>query len=271
MSDVTYVLGHAERELSRLQVQARLLEPVTRQFLVEAGITTGMRVLDVGSGAGDVAFLVAEIVGPSGAVIGTDKAASAVTAATQNVRNKSLPNVTFSEGDPARMSFDEPFDAVVGRYVLLFQAEPELMVRKLARHVRPGGLLVFHEPDWVNARSVPPAPTYDRCCAWINDAFLHSGIDANMASRLYATFIRAGLVAPWMRMQTFIAGGLACADFLQAVADLVETLVPTIERLSIATATEVGAATLAERLKREASANDSVIVGRSEIAIWARA
>src|ERR1700674_2891461 len=125
MSDVTYVLGHAERELARLQVQARLLEPVTRQFLVEAGITTGMRVLDVGSGAGDVAFLAAEIVGRSGAVIGTDKAASAVTAATQNVRNRGLPNVSFSEVDPARMSFDQPFDAVVGRSVLLFQAEPE--------------------------------------------------------------------------------------------------------------------------------------------------
>jgi SAM-dependent methyltransferase len=181
-----------------------------------------------------------------------------------------LPNVSFAEGDPAQMSFDQPFDAVVGRYVLLFQAEPEVMVGKLARHVRPGGLLVFHEPDWVNARSVPPAPTYDRCCAWINDAFLRSRIDANMISRLYAIFIGAGLNAPQMRMRTFIAGGLACGDFLQAVADLIETLVPTIERLSIASAAEVGTATLAERLQREISANDSVIVGRSEVAIWAR-
>jgi ubiquinone/menaquinone biosynthesis C-methylase UbiE len=249
MSDATYVLGHAERELSRLQNQARLLAPITRKFFIEAGITTGMRVLDVGSGAGDVAFLVAEIVGPSGAVIGTDKAASAVNAATQNVRNKGLPHVSFTEGDPAQMSFDQPFDAVVGRYVLLFQAEPEVTVRKLARHVRPGGLLAFHEPDWVSARSAPPAPTYDRCCAWINDAFLHSGIDTNMASRLYATFVRAGLVAPQMRMQTFIA---------------------TLERLSIATAKEVGAATLAKRLQHEISAKNSAIVGRSEVAIWAR-
>jgi ubiquinone/menaquinone biosynthesis C-methylase UbiE len=54
-----------------------------------------MRLLDVGSGAGDVAFLVADLVGPSGAVIGTDRAASAVKAATQSARHKGLPNVSL--------------------------------------------------------------------------------------------------------------------------------------------------------------------------------
>ena len=44
------------RELERLRLQAKLVDPITRQFLTEAGIVTGMRVLDIGSGAGDVAF-----------------------------------------------------------------------------------------------------------------------------------------------------------------------------------------------------------------------
>lgn len=51
----TYVLGHTDHQLRRLRAQARFLEPVTRRFLREAGLTEGMRVLDVGSGAGDVA------------------------------------------------------------------------------------------------------------------------------------------------------------------------------------------------------------------------
>ena len=50
-----YALGHSERELTRLGVQARLVDPITRRFFLEAGIEPGMRVLDVGSGAGDVA------------------------------------------------------------------------------------------------------------------------------------------------------------------------------------------------------------------------
>jgi hypothetical protein len=51
-----YLLGHSDRELERLRVQARFIEPITRRFFVDAGIAPGMRVLDVGSGVGDVAI-----------------------------------------------------------------------------------------------------------------------------------------------------------------------------------------------------------------------
>jgi hypothetical protein len=204
MTKPAYVLGHSDRELSRLRVQARLLEPATRQIFREAGIDAGMRVLDIGSGAGDVAFLTAAL------------------------------------------------------------------VRKVARHVRPGGLVIFHEPDWVGARSIPPAPTYERCCGWIRETFRLAGTDSNMAAKLFTTFIRAGLAAPQMRMQTFIGGGAASADFLQALADLIETLIPSMEQLGVATLSEVDVETLVERLMHEATENGSVIVGRAEIGAWAR-
>ena len=58
-----YLLGHDPDELRRLNAQARVIDPITRRFFQAAGIGPGMRVLDVGSGAGDVAFLAAEIVG----------------------------------------------------------------------------------------------------------------------------------------------------------------------------------------------------------------
>lgn len=270
MSNPAYVLGHSDQEIARLRVQARLLEPATRQFLRDAGVTSGMRVLDIGSGAGDVAFLAAELVGQSGEVIGSDTATAAVAAATRAAEEAGLGNVTFREGDPAYMEFDQRFDAIVGRYVLLFQANPAEMLRKLSRHVRPGGLVVFHEPDWVSARSAPRAPTYDRCVGWIRDTFRTAGTDSDMASRLYTAFIGAGLPAPSMRMQTFIGGGATCSEFLQAVADLVGSLVPTMERQGITTAAEADVATLAERLKLEVAATRSVVVGRSEVGAWTR-
>jgi ubiquinone/menaquinone biosynthesis C-methylase UbiE len=67
-----YVLGHSAQELQRLTLQARLLAPITRRLLLAAGVASGMRVLDVGSGMGDVAFLAAELVGPAGHVVGAD-------------------------------------------------------------------------------------------------------------------------------------------------------------------------------------------------------
>jgi SAM-dependent methyltransferase len=265
----TYILGHSDREVSRLQAQARLIAPATRQIFREAGISSGMRVLDIGSGAGDVAFLAAEIVGTSGEVVGTDLVAPAIAAATCGAAERRLTKVSFRQGDPAEMDFDRPFDAVVGRYVLLFQAEPAELVRKVSRHVRPGGVVVFHEPDWAGARSIPPAPTYERCCGWIRETFRLAGTDGNMAGQLFATFVRAGL-KPRMSMQTFIGGGAACAHFLQAVAELVGSIVPTMERLGVATISEVDVATLPDRLMREAMLNGSTIIGRSEVGAWAR-
>ncbi len=89
-SNPQYVLGHSDHELNRLRAQARFLEPVTRQFLREAGVRQGMRVLDVGSGAGEVAFLAAELVDEAGSVVGADKVAAAAEAATLAARKSSL-------------------------------------------------------------------------------------------------------------------------------------------------------------------------------------
>ena len=270
MQNPGYVLGHSQSELSRLRAQAQFLESATRAFLHDAGLSPGMRILDVGSGAGDVAFLARDFVGQDGTVIGTDKVEAAVEAATANARVRGLGNVSFRVGDPAAMSFEQPFDAVVGRYVLLFQADAGAMLQALARKVRPGGLVVFHEPDWVNARSVPAVPTYERCCRWVQDVFRLSGTDSNMADRLYDSFLRAGLREPSMRLQTFIGGGAASNGFLDALSDIITTLMSAMERLGVTTQAEVHIATLADRLKREVNEKGSVIIGRSEVGIWAR-
>jgi SAM-dependent methyltransferase len=229
-----------------------------------------MRILDVGSGTGDVAFLAADLVGDKGAVVGVDRAPAASQTARRRAEGRSICNVWFREGDPAEMTFEEPFDAVVGRYVLLFQADAAQMLRRLARRVRAGGVIVFHEPDWGLVRSFPAAPTYDRCCRWIIAAANLGGSNWNMADKLYGVFVDAGLPAPTMRMTTFIGGGTDAGEWLRAVAQIADTLLPAMEEFGVATAAEVGLATLAERMTQEVAELNSVIFGRSEIGAWSR-
>src|SRR5262249_27711800 len=234
MGSSSYVLGHSDRELARLSRQAQLIDPITRRFLIAAGIVPGMRVLDVGSGAGDVALLAADLVGASGEVVGTDRSPAALATARRRTDARSTRNVVFLEGDPAEMTFDRPFDAVIGRYVLMFQRDPTAMLRRLAAYVRRGGLIFFHEVDVDGARSFPPAPTYDRCWQWLRETFRLSGADTRMGIHLFSAFIAAGLPAPSMQLEALIAGAPNNADLLHLAADIVGTLADAMERLGVA-------------------------------------
>jgi ubiquinone/menaquinone biosynthesis C-methylase UbiE len=265
-----YALGHSERELDRLSAQARLIDPITRQFFREAGIAPGMRVLDVGSGAGDVAFLVSELVGDTGEVVGIDRAPGALTVARARADADARRNISFLEGDPTRLACERSFDAVVGRYVLQFQPDPVAMLRQLVSYLHPGGILAFHELDWDGVRSFPPLPTYDQCCKWIVETLRVLGAETRMGVRLHSTFVAAGLPAPSMRLAALIGGGVNGADHLELATDFVETHLPAMERLGVATAADIGVETLSERMRREVMSSDCVIVGRTEIAAWTR-
>jgi SAM-dependent methyltransferase len=225
-------------------------------------------VLDVGSGAGDVAFLVADLVGDSGEVVGVERAPNAVAGAQARADAQSRWNVYFRQGDPAQMSFDRPFDAVVGRYVLQFQPDPAAMLGKLAVHVKPGGVIVFHEVDWDGVRSCPPSPTYEQCCGWIRATLRLLNVETRMGIKLHAAFLAAGLPAPTMRLEAVIGGPAHVSDRLRLLANQVETMLPEMERLGVTTAAEIALGTLVERMDDEIHAKSSVIVGRSEVGAW---
>jgi ubiquinone/menaquinone biosynthesis C-methylase UbiE len=264
-----YVLGHSALELERLRRQAQLVNPITRQYLIEAGIAPGMRVLDVGSGVGDVPFLAAELVGPSGEVVGVDRSPDALGLARSRAKERSLANVTFRENELSAMAFDQLFDAAIGRYVLCFQPDPAALLRKISHLVRPGGIVLFHEPDRKQMRSYPPVPTYDTISEWIDETFRRTGMDVRMGIKLYSTFLAAGLAEPTMRLHATI-GGAKALDEVHFESDVAVTLATAMEETGVATADELGADSLVDRIVQEMTANQSVIVGRAEIGGWTR-
>jgi SAM-dependent methyltransferase len=95
-----------------------------------------MRVLDLGSGAGDVARLAAKLVGPGGSVVGIERDPAAVTLAR---RRTGTANVEFRVGDAQTLEdVEDGFDAVVGRLILMYMppARGDRRSRRL-RHLPP--------------------------------------------------------------------------------------------------------------------------------------
>lgn len=264
----TYALGHSQEELDRLKTQARLIDPITQRFFREAGIRPGMRVLDVGCGAGDTSVLLAEMVGERGEVVGVDRAPAAIAAA--QAKGGTRRNLQFLQGDPAQMSFERPFDAVAGRFILMFQTHPTAMLRRLASHLRPGGLLVFHELDYEGISSFPPVPTFEQLKRWNAETTRLYGADPHMGAKLLAAFITAGLPATTVRVEALSGKGAASADLLLLARNLTRSLLPEMDRLGVATRAEVRLETLLERMLGEAVATDSIVVGHLQVGAWCR-
>jgi protein-L-isoaspartate O-methyltransferase len=263
-----YALGHTAAELRRLEAQARLINPISRRFFTSAGIGPGMRVLDVGTGAGDVAMLLADLVGPTGQVIGTDLATTAVETARRRVAAAGYNNIDVRHGDPAELDF-EPFDAIAGRYVLQFRAEPGTSLARIIRQLRPGGVVVFHELDWDGARSTPVSPTYDQVCKWCSSTIEASGAQIRLGAALSSVFQAAKLPPPELRLESVIASGPDTIDAIHLVTDLLETLLPAMLRLGFVGEGEVDLPNLPGQILEEVG-EQGTLIGRSEVGAWCR-
>ena len=143
-----YVLGNHPDELARLDAQASSIERPTRLLLQAAGLTAGMRVLDLGTGLGHVARLAGEVVGPTGSVVGIDRSADALAVARERTAQAKMAHVTFVEGNVIDWRSADGFDAIVGRLLLFHAPDPLAVVRHHLQNLRPGGLFVAIDFDY---------------------------------------------------------------------------------------------------------------------------
>jgi precorrin-6B methylase 2 len=267
----TYAMGRTEHEEQRLLRQAARHADSTRQLLAAAGIGPGMTVLDLGSGAGDVAMLAAELVGPAGRVVGVDMNSAILETARRRAAAAGHANVSFVAGDLGEFLPDGAVDALVGRAILLHLPEPAAVLRRLVPFLRPGGVAAFYEPDLtVPQFSYPPSPIADRVNGWVRAALAHAGVTMNTGMRLHQTFLGAGLEAPQMTVYARVGGSRAFIEELAAGAtENVRSLLPVMLDAGIATEQEVEIETLAARYGADALQRGSVIRSSFWMGAWA--
>ena len=263
-----YVLGASEAEHSRLLRQATRLEPFTERLFRDAGIGPGQRVLDVGSGVGDVAFLVARLVGPTGEVVGIDLDGTALDNARARASQLGLRNVRFVETDVAAAPGEAPFDAVVGRLILQFLPDPASALRSLVSKVKPGGIVAFQEANWASflAQSAH-LPLRALCGSLIVETFQRAGARTDMETALFRGFLSLGLSAPDLRLETPIGND---PETRRWVYDLFCTVWRRFDEFGIS-ATAVGdMETLFDRLEAELESTQSYAACIGLVGAWAR-
>jgi cyclopropane fatty-acyl-phospholipid synthase-like methyltransferase len=266
-SESDYEFGSAQDELARLELQGRALAPATRMIFAAAGIRPGMRVLDLGCGAGDVAFVAAGLVGPEGCVVGVDRSPDALARARLRAGQLGLAQVRFVEGDISDAAPGGPFDAIVGRLLLMYIPDPAAVLRRQATELRAGGLVIPIEIDTATARSLPEIPLVRQARAWLAEAFAKGGIQPSLGTRLWAILAQAGLRPVGMLgiQPHFGPDDPAAAALL---AGVIRTAAPLIERTGVATAEEIDAGTFAQRLRDELQRNSAVFAHPILLSAW---
>jgi SAM-dependent methyltransferase len=265
----SYLLGHDAAELQRLEEQGRILAPATGMILTLAGIGPGMRVLDLGTGVGDVALAIANRVGPTGSVLGIDRSPSALDVARKRTERARLGNVEFVEGDLTTATIEGPFDAVVGRLVLLYLEDQAAVIRRYVSTIRPGGVFVAMEYEMTAAGMLPPTALSSAVVGWIVEAFRRSGLDPMLGPRLASAFSAGGLPEPTtVGIQGYLDPGNPVGP--RMAASIVRTLLPVIERTGIASPAEVDIETLEQRLAADQADHGAVFKPPTLVGTWAR-
>jgi 2-polyprenyl-3-methyl-5-hydroxy-6-metoxy-1,4-benzoquinol methylase len=250
-----YVLGHTDREQRRLIRQARVLAPATERFLRDAGIVSGMRVLDIGCGMGDVAMLAGQLVGTQGRVTSIDLDRGSVATAEKRTSALGLDNTTFQTADISTFWDVEPYDAVVGRLVLEFLPDPTATIRRLSGLLRPGGIMAFQEPSWkLWLNYTAHLPLRMVVTTIIRDAFVAGGANTEMELPLYRGLIAADMTSPQMRVDLPVGDS---PEFRSLLYDLLLTVWARAEALGLPLDSLGDPLTLAARLDDELDTNGS--------------
>jgi SAM-dependent methyltransferase len=264
---VPYCLGHADWELQRLQIQASIIGGITQQLIRDCGIKPGMRVIEVGCGAGDVSLLLAEAVGPTGSVLAIEREAKALEHA--RARAEAHPQIEFVQG-----SFDEldgvaPADAVFGRYVLCHQGDPVAMVRRASLLVRPGGVVAFHETALhIGGLMLPEVELFTRMQRFQHAVFKAALPHFDVAGRLVSVFQDAGLPSPEVTWKTIC--GDATSPIVRWWPLTARSLLPKAASLGIAPFDDGDIATLGERIAAMAAEVKAQVVSTPQACAWAR-
>lgn len=244
------------------------LSDFTTRLLIDAGIRQGMRILDVGCGSGDVSFLLCDLVGRSGEIIGVDHDADSIANARQRAAAHDHPSLSFLKSELLGLQGSVgTFDAIVGRRVLMYQRDAVATIRALSRYLRPGGVMVFQEHDTTMApASLDPFPLHKKAQCWIQEMIAREGADLHIGFNLHGILTEAGMRVESVRAECLVQ----TPDTPYSLGAIVQACLPRIIALGVASADEIEIETLQRRLDQERSASLGIYIGDVMFGSWAR-
>jgi SAM-dependent methyltransferase len=230
-----YVLGTHDAEIERLGLQHRLWRHRTLDCWRRAGIRRGADVLDVGAGPGFATMELAQLVGPEGSVTALDMSSRFLAHLRAIAAQRGLRQVRAIETDldQAQAWPGGEFDLIWCRWTHIFLRQPEQVLARLAKSLRPGGRIIIHEySDYGAWRIVPAMPSFERFVTAVMHSWRQAGGDPDVGAhiprwlqlnelQLLSTDLISYFLAPsdpmWLWPQSYVKTGTERLAQLQVI------------------------------------------------------
>jgi SAM-dependent methyltransferase len=202
-----YPLGTSDLELDRLAFQHEVWGGVTRAFLERIGTRRGMRVLDLGCGPGYVSLDLARLVGAEGSVVALDESPRWIEHIEGEIARRRIENVRPVRARIQDLDLaDGTFDVVFARWVFSFLSDPDAVAVRLARLLKPGGVLAIEDYNHEGISIFPESQGFRAVIRATRETYARSGGNAFVSGGMARIFSKAGLELVDLKSNTMCGG-----------------------------------------------------------------
>lgn len=188
----TFQDSEKAKEILRLKHKAAALLSIDKKNWERAGLTSEMRVLDLGCGSGMTSCEIAKTI-PSGEVVGVDWSQTILEQAQSLKESESLDNVVFQQGNAYDLNFPVgTFDFVYSRFLFQHLAEPIKALTEIYRVLKPGGRLCVLDVDEDWFTLYPEPKSFARLRQSLVTVQQSQGGDPSVGRKLSGYFRTAG-------------------------------------------------------------------------------
>lgn len=186
----SYIIRGGDYGTERLKILSDTLCETSKSLLLKAGLKTGLQALDVGSGSGDMTYVISSIIGPDGKVTGVDIDKSVIELAKQNF---TAENLEFKVEDIFDITSEsENYDIIYSRFLMSHLPNPVMAIEHLKSKLKPGGALVIEDVEFSGHFCYPACHSFDRYVELYTAAAKARGVDPYIGCKLFGIFYDSG-------------------------------------------------------------------------------
>ena len=177
-----YLHGSDPAEQSRL---SRLNALLNERCFPKLKLGDGFRILDVGSGLGQLTYRMSEAAGPNGFCLGIERDTNQLSVAR---KSHLAPNLEFRQGDALELPLTseelESFDFTHARFLLEHLSNPAQAVSEMVKSLKPGGRIFLADDDHQPLTLFPEPLGFQFLWSAYMDSYLEVGNDPYIGRKL---------------------------------------------------------------------------------------